>query len=216
MMRRYEQHHIDGDRVYRFVYIERLMHWVNDLSFFVLAISGSMMLFRNRFSLSEDSVSFIHWFHGYVGVVWFFGPALVFLIGDWRSGLHWIGECFRWTFSEILWLMGAIPKILFRRMPDPIVGRFNAGQRLNMLGNFLGKWGLAITGYFMQNDPGRLLVYDFHVILFFLLALLVTGHIYMGLINPSTRHSRFAMLSGFVNLEWLEHHHPDGLKSSQR
>ncbi len=210
-MRGYEQHHVDGSRAYRFVRIERLMHWVNAVSFFALATTGAILLLRGAFGFSNDLIATIHLWHVYVGAVYFFGPALIFLIGDWRAGVRWTANAFRWTLSEFVWLMGPARRFL-PRLGEPVVGRFNAGQRLNLLGQIVGKWALAITGYSMHFEPGQLLMYNIHVAVFVILLVLVSGHIYMGLINRSTRHSLNAMLSGFVDVKWLEHHHPTWLK----
>jgi formate dehydrogenase subunit gamma len=212
-MRGYETHHVDGNRVYRFVRIERLAHWVNAASFFVLAVSGLILFLRHKLNLSADLVLQIHQWHVYIGAVYFFGPALVFLIGSWRDGLRWVGGAFRWGYSEILWLLGPLRKTLFPKIPAPVVGRFNAGQRLNMLLQFCGKWGMAVTGIMMHLYSGQLLLYNIHMILFVFLTILVMGHIYMGLFHPSTRHSLFAILTGFVDLDWLEQHHPGWLAS---
>lgn len=213
MMHGYERHHVDGDRVYRFVRIERLAHWVNVVGFFALAGSGVVLLLRHRFGLGEGDVAWLHDAHFYVGAAYFFGPALIFLIGDWRAGLRWCLESLRWTMSEMLWLLGPARKILLPGSREPLVGRFNAGQRMNLLGQILGKWALAVSGYRMHVHEGQLLMYDFHLIVFVLLSGLVAGHIYMGLVNPTTRVARFAMLSGFVDRAWLEHHHPEWVKS---
>lgn len=215
MMRGYEKHHVDGSRVYRFVRIERLMHWINAVSFFALAATGAILLLRGAFGFSVDSIATIHRWHVYVGAVYFFGPALIFLIGDWRAGVRWTANAFRWTLSEFVWLMGRARKFL-PRLREPVVGRFNAGQRLNLLGQIVGKWALAITGYAMHVETGQLLMYNIHVAVFVILLVLVGGHIYMGLVNRSTRHSLNAMLSGFVDVKWLEHHHPAWLENLPR
>jgi len=175
-----------------------------------------ILLLRNPLSLSRETVTGLHDWHLYVGAVYFFGPALVFLIGDWRAGLRWTGSAFRWTPSEVIWLMGPMRKVIYRRRPEPEVGRFNAGQRLNMLGQLVGKWALGITGYLMHIETGQLLMYTIHVSLFAALMFLVGGHVYMGLINPSTRHSRHAIWGGFVHLEWIDHHHPGWVKKLPR
>jgi formate dehydrogenase subunit gamma len=37
---------------------------------------------------------------------------------------------------------------------------------------------------------------------------IVCGHLYLALVNPSTRHSLRGMLLGSVRRDWAERHHP--------
>jgi formate dehydrogenase subunit gamma len=207
-MSRPEKHRLSGDLVYRFVRVERFAHWVNALAFLALFISGTLLLLRGRLALSHDVIRELHRAHVGLGAVFFFGPALVFCVGGLRFGLSWLLEAVRWSFPDLLWLLGPLRRILLPRASAPAVGRFNAGQRLNMLLQLVGKWTLAITGLMMHLRAGQLLMYSMHLLFYFILCLLALGHIYMGLIHPPTRHSLQAMISGFVHSEWLAHHHP--------
>ncbi|MGH3430135.1 MAG: hypothetical protein ACRDQZ_21620 [Mycobacteriales bacterium] len=42
----------------------------------------------------------------------------------------------------------------------------------------------------------------------FLTTALIISHIFMAVVNPSTRHALRGMTLGSVNREWAEHHHP--------
>jgi cytochrome b subunit of formate dehydrogenase len=44
----------------------------------------------------------------------------------------------------------------------------------------------------------------------YLLAVLVVGHLYMALINPSTRPALSGIVSGTVEGSWSRTHHPRG------
>ena len=41
----------------------------------------------------------------------------------------------------------------------------------------------------------------------FLTTALIAGHIFMAVVNPSTRHALRGMTLGSVNREWARHHH---------
>ncbi len=203
-----EKHHLDGQRVYRFVRAERIAHWLNAAAFLILLATGASMLLRVQIGLSPQSVRLLHRCHVFFGLVYFSGPAAILLLGNPHVAFEWLHEAFRWTRDEFLWLMGPL-----RRVFDPSgvplrVGRFNAGQRMNVLIQIVAKWSMTTTGLVMHFGAGQLLMFTLHLLLCFFLVAVVTGHLYMALINPSTRPALSAMFSGYVEAEWLKRHHP--------
>lgn len=215
-MMRHQEHYLEGRRIYRFVRVERIAHWVNVVCFFALVATGVVLFLRTWLALTPAVIARLHWAHVVIGFIYFFAPALILTMGGWRIACQWFREAIHWTMSDLIWLLGPLRRILPRRFRNPDVGRFNAGQRINMLGQIVGKWALFISGLYMHLRTGQLFMYSVHLLFFIVLVFLTIGHIYMGLINPSTKPALPAILSGYVDADWVEHHHPRWVRYLKR
>jgi hypothetical protein len=79
---------------------------------------------------------------------------------------------------------------VFKRSPETAAGRFNAGQKLNFMlvtvlfaALFVTGIGLTVTG----SHPVNPVFKAAHIVAECTALVLVAGHLYMALINPSTR-----------------------------
>jgi formate dehydrogenase subunit gamma len=140
--------------------------------------------------------------HVYTAIAWFLALVLVVVVGD-RSGLRrTLRELDAFDRDDRRWLAARAAR----------QGRFNAGQKLNA----------ALTGAFavLFVASGFLLWYgerdnDFrwtstillHDGLTVLSVFLVSGHLYLTLIHPTTRHSLRGMTRGSVREDWARRHH---------
>lgn len=101
-----------------------------------------------------------------------------------------------------------MPERLFHNAPEPPSGRFNAGQKLNLVLVCVFFAALRITGidtvFGGRHDN---LVFAGHKVATIGLCVLVAGHMYMALVNPATRHSLRGMLTGDVDREWAHQLH---------
>ena len=131
--------------------------------------------------------------------------------------LHWprmrrtLRQLDRFDGDDLRWLRGA-PGRVARGGPAPPQGRFNAGQKLNSA--LVG--GLMVVAYVTggllwlgERDTsyrfaGTVMVHDWTM---WLLIVLTAGHLYMALVNPSTRHAMRGMTLGDVDLDWASAHH---------
>jgi formate dehydrogenase subunit gamma len=106
--------------------------------------------------------------------------------------------------------INAIPARVFKGAPEPTpAGRFNAGQKIN----FILVYILFVVLYISGGDAifvGRHhnFIFGFHGIAVIILCFLVAGHIYMSVVNRSTRHALRGMLTGKVDREWARKHYP--------
>jgi formate dehydrogenase subunit gamma len=98
-----------------------------------------------------------------------------------------------------------------RRRGNP-QGRFNAGQKLNVILTAALAFLFTLTGFFLwygeRNHAFRLqnalVVHDW---LMYISFFLVLGHLYLSLVNPSTRHSLSGITRGWVREDWALKHH---------
>src|SRR5204863_5917225 len=102
----------------------------------------------------------------------------------------------------------------FSRKAQPCDGRqrsatqqiADGGQKLNSRLLALGLAGLYATGGWLLS-VGHRLPGDLHGPFAFVTTVLVGGHIFMAVANPSTRHALRGMTLGWVDREWALHHH---------
>jgi formate dehydrogenase subunit gamma len=188
-------------RLQRFSRTERALHWVHAAAFFVLFWSGlclylpSLAQLVGRRPLLKD-------IHVYAALAWLAALALVVLAGDRRRLLATAREVDRFDDDDLAWLRR-------RRAPQ---GRFNAGQKLNVIVTAALAFLFALTGFFLwygeRNHAFRLnnalVVHDW---LMYISFFLVAGHLYLSLVNRSTRHSLSAITRGWVREDWARRHH---------
>jgi formate dehydrogenase subunit gamma len=189
-------------RLPRFSRTERALHWVHASAFFVLLGSGvclylpSLAELVGRRPLLKD-------IHVYTALAWLAALALVVLAGDRRRLLATAREIDVFDDDDLAWL---------RRRGTP-QGRFNAGQKLNVIVTAALAFLFALTGFFLwygeRNHAFRLqnalLVHDW---LMYISFFLVLAHLYLSLIHRTTRHSLNGIIRGWVNEDWARRHHP--------
>jgi formate dehydrogenase gamma subunit len=190
------------DRVQRFTGSERAVHWLAALAFFSLLISGLVVGRRGTF----HDVMYA-WHLASAGVL-VCGVVLIVVIGNRRALGGVARELGSFDGEDREWL-GAIPARLLAGAPEPPAARFNAGQKVNFL---LVSLLLAILyvsgGDTVVAGTHHNLIFGGHKLATIALCVLVTGHLYMALVNRATRHALREMLSGEVDRDWARKHYP--------
>jgi len=105
------------------------------------------------------------------------------------------------------WLRG-VPERLRTGAPPPPVGRFNAGQKLNARLSALGLAVLYATGLALLLAGRGLPQGPLHTLTTVAVCGLLSGHVFMAVLNPATRHALRGMTFGDVDRNWAKHHHP--------
>ncbi|HEY7380587.1 MAG TPA: cytochrome b/b6 domain-containing protein [Gaiella sp.] len=192
----------DAPTMPRFGRTERLLHWTHAAAFFVLLATGLVLLVPE---LSEIVArrNLVKNVHIWTALAWAVAVVLVILAGDrrrlaedWRE-IETIGR------DDRRWLRG-------RRVPQ---GRFNAGQKVNALLTAAFALLFALSGFFLwlgERDHRFLLdgAGMVHDVLTYASILLVSGHLYLAVVHPTTRHALRGMTRGDVRVDWAERHHP--------
>ena len=121
-----------------------------------------------------------------------------------------------WTKDDLNWMLLS-PRVIFNsniKVPD--AGKFNPGQKLNMLLVIGYFFGFLTTGLLMWFRGTILISWYFHVALFFASLGSLGGHLYLSFIHPSTRIGLGGIFHGRVPKKYIEHHHALTLKHDQR
>jgi formate dehydrogenase subunit gamma len=186
------------ERIQRFTRSERAAHWLVAAAFAVMLFTGGQVPHHWTWSTPALDV------HVGAAVVLVVGLVALLLVGD-RTALGTTARQLRSLGrDDRAWLS---PFRILTRRSGPAVGRFNGGQKMNAILATLGLAGLYASGIYLLT-LGRSAFGHLHGPFAFLTTALIAGHIFMAVINPSTRHALRGMTLGSVDREWARHHHP--------
>ncbi|GEM_PF-157439 len=196
-------------RVLRFNRTQRLVHWVQAITFLILlatglaiGISGLQGIIGNRALLRET--------HLIAAFLFVFGPSLVALAGNRRSIKDDASEVDAWTPEDVQWLAHPTTR------PEtwtPMVRRYNAGQKLNAIFTVYATLAFGVTGLILwQNRRFPFGIVSqanvIHTDLAYIALAVFLGHLYLSAIHPTTRESLNGMIRGTVDRAWARTHHP--------
>ena len=198
---------LPNQRILRYTYKERVMHWIAGLSYVYLLLTGLAFytphLYWIAVVLGGGATSRL--WHPIVGLV--FTLVVVWMYVEWKNDM-------RTTPADLEW------KKTFRyyvRNEDELVagaGRFNYGQKQFFWIMFWGGLALLISGlvlWFTQYVPWSLYWLRYVAILVHVVgALLTIGafiiHVYMG--AAVVRQGFSSVIRGEVSEQWVKTHHP--------
>jgi formate dehydrogenase subunit gamma len=188
--------------VRRFSRTERLLHWANALGFFVLLGSG-LILYLPSLAVQVGRRPLIKDIHFWSGIGWVTVLALIVLLGARHGLLRTARELDSFDRDDLRWLRG-------KRVPQ---GRFNAGQKINATLTAAFTVLFFVSGLLLwlgERDTAFRFASTvvLHDGLMYVSLVLLTGHLYLSLIHPATRHSLRGMTVGSVDEDWARWHHP--------
>jgi formate dehydrogenase subunit gamma len=192
--------------VHRFGAAERSLHWLLAASFLAMLVSGVILYLPSLAQLAADRGL---WKSIHLGAALAFWAGLVLIWasapGELRDSRR---ELERFDDDDRRWLAWAV----HRSGPEPPQGRFNAGQKLNtaLVAGLMVVFTISGGLMYLQEvnasfrGTSAILVHD---VAMFVAVPLVLGHLYLALLNPSTRHSLRGMALGSVRRDWARRHH---------
>jgi len=202
-------------RVHRFGRTTRWFHWTFALSFLSLAGSGSLLLCRAELSIDAADVALLVEMHKITAIVFLTAPWLIGLSGDRATWLRDLSETARFTRDDLVWLARQ-PLAMLGKAELPAQDKLNAGQKLNALAVAAISGAMVVTGLHLWREPGSFFALVVHVSGFLAWIPAFAVHLYMALINPSTRPALASMIRGDVDRAWAAHHHARWLESVER
>jgi formate dehydrogenase subunit gamma len=181
------------------------VHWLHGGAF-VIALATGLSLY---FAPLEELIGHrfvVRVLHITAGLVFAVGPYVAARIGDWHAIkrdfalAQWWDEEDHKFFSN--WLSAE----------EPASGRFNAGQKANMMFTLAASLFFLISGvimwqYFRFDDTLVQNAGFLHDSLTIAISVVWLGHMWYALGNPRTRHSMRGMLTGYVDKAWAARLH---------
>ena len=185
----------------RFSRTERGLHWVHASAFFALLATG-LILYVPYLSEQIGRRPQVKEAHLLIAVAWAMALTAIVVLGDRRGLRRTLSELDAFDADDRRWLRG-------RRVPQ---GRFNAGQKLNAALTAAFALLFAVSGTLLwlgERDTrfrfdGTIVLHDG---LTLLSVVLLTGHLYLALIHPTTRHALRGITLGDVRVDWAHEHH---------
>ncbi len=196
-------------KIQRFAASERFVHWALAIPILVLYATALMMAVYWSEPSPRQVRAMFSWAHRIAGICFIVLPPLVLLYGkrDWRVHLENFKEGWRWTKDDIHWLILSPLAAVNHRITLPEEGKFNAAEKLNFM-MVSATYPLYIwTGVLLWMEGADFVAWVVHLVTAGLSSVLVVGHIYMAVANPSTRIGLSGMISGWVDREWARHHY---------
>jgi formate dehydrogenase subunit gamma len=183
-------------RIYRFSPPERAAHWLLAGAFFTMLASGAFVPHHAGWTnLALDT---------HVGAAIVLVAGLIERLVRTRAVRGTFRDLATLDADDQAWLS---PGRIIQGRPAPPVGRFNGGQKVNARLVVLGLTGLYVTGVSILLIGGNPLG-GLHGPFALATGVLAAGHIFMAVINPSTRHALRGMTLGSVDRTWAAEHHP--------
>ena len=197
-------------RIERFTLTERLLHWTHAAGFLVMLGTG-LILYLPSLSVWVSRRNLVKNVHIWAAVGWAVAIVLIVLLGNRRALLASWREAETLDRDDRRWLRG-------RRTPQ---GRFNAGQKLNIVVTVAFALLFALSGFFLWlGERDHTFLFDgtgtVHDLLTFASVALLVGHLYLAVIHPSTRHALRGITTGEVEESWAAEHHAKWLAASHR
>jgi len=200
-------------RVLRFNRTERWAHWVNALGFLACLATGGLLAFRHDLMLDRVTIARLVNIHLVGAGVFVIGTLLVWLVGDTRSMVRWVRDGLHWGWADVVWMAYPLFKMFYWPLKIPAMGRFNSGQKVNLVVMMILKWVFLITGLMMWLGQGSLLAFYIHLGSCVAALPLLCVHLFMAVLNPRTNHSLRGMITGWVRADWAHEHHRRWLES---
>ena len=192
--------------VRRFSSAEQALHWLLAVSFLTMLVTGLILYLP---SLAEVAANRRLWKSIHLGAALAFWFGTLLIVSSSTGKLRrTVGQIDKFDDDDRRWLKWQV-----RQMgPKPPQGRFNAGQKLNtaVIAGLMVVFTISGTLMYLQEvdatfrGTSAILVHD---IAMYIAIPLVIGHLYMAMLNPSTRHSLRGMVLGTVRRDWAREHH---------
>jgi formate dehydrogenase subunit gamma len=192
--------------VRRFSGAEQALHWLLAVSFLTMLVTGLILYLP---SLAEVAANRRLWKTIHLGAALAFWFGTFLIVSSSTGALRrTVGQIDQFDDDDRRWLKWQVRQI----GPKPPQGRFNAGQKLNtaVIAGLMVVFTISGTLMYLQEvdasfrGTSAILVHD---IAMYIAIPLVIGHLYMAMLNPSTRHSLRGMVLGTVRRDWAREHH---------
>src|SRR5665213_166696 len=191
------------DRVHRFTLTERILHW------WVVATFCAALLTGLAIGDEAESGPLLRT-HIIAVVLIGVGVIVTLIFGNTMAVLTSVRDLFIFNRTDITCLKMTLTPVGHKNSRVPW-GKFNVGQKL-LAWSLLGALSaLIVTGLNSWNSGGD--AAGPHSAAVIVCLVLLSSHVFMAIVNPSTRPALPGMVVGHVRRSWAEHHHSGWLEN---
>ncbi|ETI69976.1 formate dehydrogenase subunit gamma [Neobacillus vireti] len=193
----------------RYQLADMLMHWAVAIGFVLALITGYLIFFKGTATLLDNSTGLTLRLVHRIGAVFFVAaPIVYFIFSKKRFGFLAV---FKWDKSDLGWLKAAPKHYFIGGDGMPPQAKYNTGQKLYYLFALVFGLLLAATGFALWFNWFTGAVGLFMVVVHDVSALVITlffgVHVYLSAVHPRERIAFNAMVTGYMEREYAEHHH---------
>jgi formate dehydrogenase subunit gamma len=190
-------------RLRRFVVAERVSHWLYAAFFLGCLITGLLMWAPSTREWLAGARRTVTLYHGYVGAAMIIVPLLLLLVLDRRRLASDICDVDKWNGEDRRWFWLALRGYTVRGREMPPQGRFNAGQKINVVIVAAMALGFAATGGVLmhkQDVPPWLVSRSLwlHDVLVIVAVLIFAGHLAHVFFTKHGRTYLAGMIRGWI------------------
>ena len=200
------------EKVRRFSKFEIAYHAIQGIIYLTLFLTGTIQLLQRFPEIKIIESALLIQVHIVSGILLMaligqsvllmaLTPAARVLIDNMRAALNWQSR-------DFIWLLKVPIQVFYPRLRLPPSDRFNPGHKLHLLMVFSLLIGFSLSGLLMLILPGAFGPWLVHLICFVPAAAFLLLHLFLALINPSTRQSLPSIFTGFVSRKYAAEHHP--------
>jgi len=198
-----------SSKILRFYKSERIVHWAIAGPFLVSFASAMILVLVYNPDPSRPYRTIFAGLHRTSGVALIVLPMLATLKcrRDVWIHLYNIKQAWTWVYDDFKWLALMGLAAVDSKIKLPEQGKFNAAEKLNFM-VLLTTYPLYVaTGLLMWLTHLAILSWIMHFLMAMLAAPLLSGHLFMAMINRASRPGLEGMISGFVDRHWAKHHY---------
>lgn len=196
-------------KVLRFARSERFVHWAIAGPFLVSFATGATLALVYNPDPSRPLRSLFAALHRASGLALILLPMLAAFRSrhDVRTHFYNIKQAWVWVADDFMWLalMGLAAVNSKTRLPEQ--GKFNAAEKINFMVLMTTYPLYVVTGLLMWVTHLAVLSWIMHFVMAVLATPLIMGHLFMALVNPTTRPGLEGMTCGHVDRHWAKHHY---------
>jgi len=193
----------------RYTLADILMHWSVAIGFILALVTGYLIFFKGSASLLDNSAgNILRLVHRIGGLIFIVAPVIYFIFSKKRFGFL---TAFKWDKSDLGWLKAAPKHYFVGGDGMPPQAKYNTGQKMYYLFVLIFGLLLIVTGFALWFDwfkgPAGLFMVVVHDVSALMVTLFFGVHIYLSAIHPRERVSFNAMVTGYMDEDYAEHHH---------
>jgi formate dehydrogenase subunit gamma len=197
----------------KYTFVERLLHWLNIVSFVPLVATGLVLYLDFLKPLAQgEAGEWMRFVHRLAAILFIGEPVIYGILQPRRLWMH-IKE-FSFERDDIGWMKNAFGYYVLGRHTDmPPQGRFNTGEKINGVVMIL-TWALFVgTGLIMWFGKGlvpadifRLMVMVHDLTMIAAVCMFIV-HLYLALAHPLMWAALVSMRFGYTSASYAAEHH---------
>lgn len=197
----------------KYVFVERLLHWVHTASFIPLALTGLVLYLPALLPLAQgEAGAWMRMVHRLAAILFIAEPLIYGILQPYRLWLH-IKE-FSFEEYDLGWLKNAFGYyVLGKHDVMPPQGRFNTGEKMNGMMMII-TWALFVgTGLVMWFGKGLVpaalfgLMVIIHDLAMIAAVAMFLVHLYLALAHPLMWAALVSMRFGVTSAAYAAEHH---------